>query len=58
MTRRRLALALTALCALGLLAANPASADEPQPKTHVLCVGGNSSNGPFEGVCVWAPLPF
>lgn len=58
MTRRLLVLVVSALCAVGVLAATPAAAGDEEPKTHVVCVGGNTENGPFDGICVWVPLPF
>ncbi len=55
---RRLAALLLAVLALGVASAGPASAGS-EPTTHVVCVGGSADpDGPFDGVCVWAPLPF
>ncbi len=57
MTRRLTAVLLAAL-AMGVLLAAPASAD-PGSKMHVVCVGGSADpDGPFDGICVWAPLPY
>lgn len=58
MTRRLLALSVLVLTAVGVVAATPAAAEAPEPKTHVLCVGAsNGPQDPFDGICVWVPLP-